>query len=316
MSRCTAPASRSCSTAPASPAPTARATTASGTSRSCRSCPRIRIAAPRDAERLREELARGRRRRRRPDGHPLPEGHRRHRATTPCGAPTTASTCSSSSDAQDVLHRRRRADGAARPRGRRAARGAGDRRDGRRPALGRARCQPSDHRARARSTASSSRSRTASASAASARASARILREAGVDTAVDELGLPDEFLEHAIPRADPRGRRPHARSKIAQRRRRRRCSARASRVARGPSRASIPTGCRASTPRSATSPRRVDATASGCRGDAAPTERPSGMRGRAVRRACASAADALDRRVVERVAEDPLATRRRGRGTA
>ena len=41
--------------------------------------PNIRIAAPRDAERLREELARGRRRRRRPHGHALPQGQRRPR---------------------------------------------------------------------------------------------------------------------------------------------------------------------------------------------------------------------------------------------
>ena len=39
----------------------------------------------------------------------------------------------------------------------------------------------------------------------------QVLREAGVDTAVDELGLPDEFIDHATPRADPRGCRPHGR---------------------------------------------------------------------------------------------------------
>ena len=50
------PASRSCSTGPASPATTAPATTACGTCRSSRSCPGLRLAAPRDATRLREEL--------------------------------------------------------------------------------------------------------------------------------------------------------------------------------------------------------------------------------------------------------------------
>jgi deoxyxylulose-5-phosphate synthase len=46
----------------------------------------------------------------------------------------------------------------------------------------------------------------------------QVLREAGVDTAVDELGLPDAFIDHAS-RADPRRRRPVGREDRAGRRR-------------------------------------------------------------------------------------------------
>ena len=77
LSRCTGPASRSCSTAPASPATTAPATTACGTCPMLRRRPR---AAHRGAARRRDAArgaGRGRRGRRRADRRALPEGRRR-----------------------------------------------------------------------------------------------------------------------------------------------------------------------------------------------------------------------------------------------
>ena len=91
------PASRSCSTGPASPGPTAPATTACGTSRCCRSCPGIRIAAPRDATRLREELREAVAVDDAPTRDPLLQGQRRRRRCEPSSA---------SSDGVDVLARR------------------------------------------------------------------------------------------------------------------------------------------------------------------------------------------------------------------
>ncbi len=79
--------------------------------------------------------------------------------------------------------------------GRRAARGPGHRRDGRRPALGRARA--------ARASSSSPRDHRIVVSIEDGIRVGGIgtrirqdLREADVDTAVTEIGLPDEFLEH------------------------------------------------------------------------------------------------------------------------
>ena len=216
MSRCTRPASRSCSTAPASPAPTARATTASGTSRCCRSCPHIRIAAPRDAERLREELREAVAVDDAPTVIRFPKGS--------VGADLPARP-SALDDGVDVLVRVRRARTCCivrhRPDGRTSA--VRRRRAARAP---RASARPSSTRA-----GSCRCSRRIVELAASHRLVIsiedgirvggigtrvrQVLREAGVDTAVDELGLPDEFLDHAIARADPRGCRAHARSKIA-----------------------------------------------------------------------------------------------------
>ena len=65
--------------------------------------PGIRLAAPRDATRLREELGGGRRRRRRAD---RACGSRRAASapsSTPSGAPTTASTCCARPPHKDVL---------------------------------------------------------------------------------------------------------------------------------------------------------------------------------------------------------------------
>ena len=153
-----------------------------------------------------------------PDRAPLPQGHRRHRAPTPC---------------ERTRRRRRRA-----ARGRRA---------------GRAASSASARWRTSRSTSPSGCARRASARRSSTRAGSsrcsrrivelaashrlvitiedgirvggigtrirQVLREAGVDTAVDELGLPDEFIDHATPRADPRGRRAHGGEDRAGRRR-------------------------------------------------------------------------------------------------
>ena len=95
-----------------------------------------------------------------------------------------------------------------RARGRRAARRAGDRRDRRRPALGRARCRRASSSSPP-STASSSRIEDGVRVGGIGTRIRQDLRAAGVDTAVTELGLPDEFLDHGTRDRDPRARRPH-----------------------------------------------------------------------------------------------------------
>ena len=133
--------------------------------------PDIRIAAPRDAERLREELREAVGVDDAPTVIRFPKGGVSAESRR-SSASTTVSTCSRDSDAQDVLHRRHRPDGAHRDRRGRAAARAGHRRDRRRPPLGRSRCSRRSSSSR-HPIASSSRSRTASASEASAPACGR-----------------------------------------------------------------------------------------------------------------------------------------------
>ena len=134
--------------------------------------PGLRIAAPRDAATLREELREAVGDRRRPDDRALPDRCGRRRTCRRCAA-SAASTCSAEARARkDVLLVAVGAFGAPRRGGRRPARRAGLRRHRRRPALG----PPGPGRAgrpgRAR-TGWWSRSRTASAPAASATRSPR-----------------------------------------------------------------------------------------------------------------------------------------------
>ena len=157
--------------------------------------PNIRLAAPRDGARFREELAEAVARRRR--ARPCCDSPRAASAPTSrrCGAPTTASMCCARHEHKDVLIVDGRADGRTGAQGRRAARGAGHRRHGRRPALGGARAASilalaADHRIVV----------TIEDGIRVGGIGTRVrqdLREAGIDTAVDELGLPDEFIDHA-----------------------------------------------------------------------------------------------------------------------
>ena len=191
-----------------------------------------------------------------------------------------------------------------RGRGRRAPARAGDRRDGRRPALGRSRCSRRSSSSR-HATASSSRSRTASASAASARASVRTCARPASTPPSTSSGLPDEFIDHATPRADPRGCRLTAAEDRAGRRVAGARHADSRRPAdRGAARlAAEHLRERPRTTRSATSMRRR------AHRHCAKARRPISNGGRAL--LCdsvmdVSAAMPADRRVVERVAEDAL----------
>ena len=137
MSPSTGRASRSCSTGPGSPGPDGPSHHGMWDLAILQVVPGIRIAAPRDATRLREELGEAVAVEDAPTVMRFPKGsvgtefdgraaHRRRRRRAARGA------------APRRADRDRRPDGEARPAGRRAARGPGDRRDGRRPALGRA----------------------------------------------------------------------------------------------------------------------------------------------------------------------------------
>ena len=129
----------------------------------------------------------------------------------------------------------------------------------------------------------------------------QVLREAGVDTAVDELGLPDEFIDHATREQilEDAGLTP---AKIAQDVVV--AGARHAHPGRPPDASGIRDGSTGVTAPARRSPRRLtDASPTGCRRESA-CPRDEDMRSR--RRAARLAADALDHRVVERVAEDAL----------
>ena len=124
----------------------------------------------------------------------------------------------------------------------------------------------------------------------------QVLREAGVDTAVDELGVPDEFIDHASREQilEDAGLTPRRSPRMSSRR----CSARGS---PSPVRATseIPTIPRRLPQRRLTHRQQRCRTRESGGPPLARTDPPS-------RRAGELAADALDHRVVEGVAEDAL----------
>ena len=156
--------------------------------------PGLRLAAPRDATRLRELLREAVAGRRRPDRRALPEGpaQRRPRARRPRRRLRRARP----QRRQGRADRRRRLDGRDVGRGRRAAGGPGHRRHRRRPALGQA-GRPGAASTWPASTGWWSASRTTASSAAAARCCCRPSTRRGVDTPVRLHGIPQEFLDHA-----------------------------------------------------------------------------------------------------------------------
>ncbi len=195
MSRSTAPVSPSCSTAPASRAPTARATTASGISRCCSSCRTSASPCRATPSGCARSCAR-----------PSRSATRRRSSASPRAA--SAPTCpplERLADGVDVLVALRRA---GRPASSASARWRTS------PSTSPSACAP---RASARPSSTRAGSCRCSRRSCELAASHRlvitiedgirvggigtrvrqVLREAGVDTAVDELGVPDEFIDHA-----------------------------------------------------------------------------------------------------------------------
>ena len=172
-----------------------RATTACGTCRSCRSSPASRIAAPRDAATLREELREAVAVDRRADGRALPQGLGRRGHARARAARTGRRARRRARRRRRAARRGRRARAGSASRSPSGLRGPGHRRHRRRPALGRAGRAASSWRSRRR-TAWSSRSRTAAAPAASAPSCRRRCATRGVDVPARDVGIPRRFLDH------------------------------------------------------------------------------------------------------------------------